>query len=180
MKKYLLLIIFIGLGTISYSQFKIEAAGGYGGLGSIKGNSTGVASFTTSLFVDTKFGFSPHVAYRFSFFYARKFEALIASNSRSRYYPFHKGFSLKAVINQPLGNAIYLEEGVGPLLLNDRTFSDTDEWAIGVAFHALAGIDLRDKSLSGFKIGVGSEVGTTFNVTTPQFFSVQFQTAYYF
>lgn len=180
MKKLLTILILVIIFNPLNAQVKLEGIGVYGGLGTIKGNSVSVASFTTSAFLDTKWFFSDLVTVRFSFFYARKFEALIASNSRARYFPFHKGFSLKTVIDQPLSRYIFLEEGVGLLFLNDRTFSDTNEWGIGITFHVVGGIDFRDDTGNGFKVGAGSEVGTTFTTTTPQFFSVHFQTAYYF
>lgn len=171
--------LLIAFNSIS-AQVKLEGIGLYGGLGTIKGNSAGVASFTTSAFIDTKMFFSEFVIFRYSFFYARKFEALIASNSRAQYFPFHKGYSIKAVIEQPLSEYVFLEEGAGFLFLNDRTFSDTNEWGIGITFHLVGGLDFRDDLGSGFKVGVGSEVGTTFTETTPQFFSAHIQTAYYF
>lgn len=180
MKKLLFIIIIIASVNVVNSQIKIDGVGGYIGLGSIKGNSASVSSFTSSLFVDTKMFFSEHITFRFSFFYARKLEALLPEASDSRYFPYQKGSSIKAVIDQPLSTYLFLEEGLGLLLLNDRTFSDTNEWGIGAAFHITIGLDFRGYKNSGFKLGLGSDIGTTFNATTPTYFSVQLQTAYYF
>ncbi len=180
MKKLLPVLFLTIFLSCNFAQVKVESIGGYLGLGSIQGNSTPVTTFTTSVFIDTKFFFSEYIAYRFSFFYSRKFEALIASNSRAKYFPFHRAFSIKGVIAQPLGEFIFLEEGIGLIMINDRTFSDTNVWAFGTAFHLLAGLDFRNENNTGFKLGVGSEVALTFNNTTPQFFSAHIQTAYYF
>jgi len=180
MKKLLFIIFIIASANVIHTQIKIDGVGGYIGLGSIKGNSASVSSFTSSLFVDTKMFISEHITFRFSFFYARKLEALLPEASSSRYFPYQKGFSIKAVIDQPLSEYLFLEEGLGLLLLNDRTFSDTNEWGVGAAFNITIGLDFRGYKNTGFKLGVGSDIGTTFNATTPNYFSVQLQTAYYF
>ena len=180
MKKLLTVFFLLGIFGLSNGQVKIQSVGAYAGFGNIKGNSTGVASFTTSIFFDANFFFSEAIDYRFSFFYARKFEALLPDQSNFRYFPFHKGLSIKAILRQPLTEYFFLEEGIGLLALNDQTFSDTDVWAFGTAFHLLAGLDFTGGNSTGFKIGVGSEVGLTFIETTPQFFSLHFQTVYYF
>lgn len=180
MKKLLFFFIVMVSVNVINSQIKINGVGGYVGLGSIKGNSASVSSFTTSLFVDTKMFFTEDVTIRYSFFYARKLEALLPDASGTQYFPYHRGFSVKAVIEQLLSTYLFLEEGLGLLLLNDRTFSDTNEWGIGAAFHITIGLDFRSYKNSGFKLGLGSDIGTTFNATTPNYFSVQLQTAYYF
>lgn len=180
MKKIIyFLLLLITVGTTK-SQIKIDAVGAYLGVGSIKGNSASVSSFTSTAFADTRLFFSDVLTFRFSFFYARKFDALLPSGSTDRYYPFHRGVSVKIILEQPLSNYFYLEEGIGTLYLNDRTFSDTNEWALGTAFHIAAGIDFRGYKETGFKLAAGTDIGTTFTATTPSYFSAHVQAAYYF
>ena len=64
---------------------------------------------------------------------------------------------------------MFLEEGVGLLALNDRTFSDTDVWSYGVVLSLSGGWDLRGFNLSGFKLGAGVEFGITFNNTLARY-----------
>jgi hypothetical protein len=73
---------------------------------------------------------------------------------------------------------MFLEEGVGVLVLNDRTFSDTDSWEYGAVLSLVTGFDLRNYDLKGFKIGAGVEYGITFTGTLPQYFSLFLQFQY--
>lgn len=180
MKKIFLLSLLLITVSTTKSQIKIDAFGAYAGIGSIKGNSTAVSSFTTTVFADTRLFFSEAATFRFSFFFARKFDALLPAGSTSRYFPFQRGVSIKIILEQPLSNYFFLEEGLGPLFLNDRTFSDTNEWATGTAFHIVVGIDFRGYKQTGFKLSIGSDIGTTFSATTPSYFSAHIQAAYYF
>lgn len=180
MKKILFLCLFLVTFSSIHSQIKIDAVGAYIGVGSIKGNSASVGSFTTTAFADTKLFFSEDLTFRFSYFYARKFDALLPDVSSERYFPYHQGASIKLILEQPLSEYFFLEEGLGPLLLNDRTFSDTNELGIGTSFHVVVGIDFRGYKQTGFKLSGGSDIGTTFNATTPSYFSAHVQAAYYF
>jgi len=180
MKKTIYIFLLLAFFGTAKSQIKIDAFGGYLGVGSIKGNSASVSSFTTTVFADTKLFFSEDLTFRFSFFYARKFDALLPAGTTERYFPFHRGLSVKLIIEQPLSDYFFLEEGIGTLFLNDRTFSDTDQWGIGAAFHLSVGVDFRNYKRPGFKLSVGSDIGTTFTTTTPSYFSAHIQAAYYF
>src|SRR5690606_25776951 len=88
------------------------------------------------------------------------------------YFPFVLGFSFKGVTSQYFESKIFLEQGVGVLVLNDRTFIDTDTWEYGVVLSFAAGFDLRNFDLKGFKIGAGVEYGLTFTGTLPQYYNV--------
>ncbi len=180
MKKIKYIFLLLVLVNINHAQTQIDGIGFYGGLGSIKGNSTSVSSFTFSIFADTRLFFSEAMPVRFSFIYARKLESLLPDGTTSRYYPFQRGVSAKIILEQPLNEYFFLEEGLGPLVLNDRTFSDTNKWGIGFAFHIVGGIDFRNYKQMGFKLSAGTDAGITFNATAPQYFSVHLQTAYYF
>lgn len=180
MNKFYFLFLFSIMVFTTNAQIHVDAIGAYAGLGSIKGNSSSVSCLTTSIFADTKLFLSEEITFRFSFIYARKVEAILPTGSQSRYFPFQRGLSVKMILEQPLYQYFFIEEGIGLLVLNDRTFSDTDKWGVGVIFHIVAGIDFRSYKQSGFKLSFGSDIGNTFNATTPSYFSVHLQAAYYF
>ncbi len=168
-------IIFITSINLNAQSFSV---GGYLGGGFIKSNSPNEGSFTSSLFVD----FAPpvsSVSYRLSFLYHGYF-AMIVPGSTNRYFPFVRGFSLKATTSQPVNEFVYIEEAAGLLTLNDRIFEGADEWDYGITFSILGGLDLRNNSPTGFKIGVGTEFGLTFNNNNAEYFSIHFQTQYVF
>jgi hypothetical protein len=81
------------------------------------------------------------------------------------------GFNLKGVTTQYFDNKIFLEEGVGLLALNDRTFSDTNIWDYGVVISISVGYDLRNFDLKGIKLGAGAEYGITFFDKLPHYSS---------
>jgi len=167
--RLILLLVFFFCFT-SYAQLRIGFGGSIGG-GSIKGESPSIGAFTTSIFIETNTVLFLEVTPRLSFIYARDFNAIIP-NVRKPYFPFVQGFTLKGIATQYFENQIFIEEGVGLLALNDRTFSDTDIWSYGVVLSLSGGWDLRGFNLSGFKLGAGVEFGITFNKTLAQYSSL--------
>lgn len=153
-----------------YSQSNI-AVGVYAGGGSIKGNSPVEGSFGTSVFIEADIPLFEEVYPRLSFIYARDFSALLPDASQN-YFPFVQGFSFKGITSQYFESKIYLEQGVGILILNDRTFIDTNTWEYGIVLSFTAGFDLRNFDLNGFKIGAGVEYGLTFTGTLPQYYNL--------
>jgi len=154
------------------------SVGGFVGGGTVGGFSAATGAFTSSIFAEVKtpvFGFNT----RLSFIYAQDFNVLLPG-STNRYYPFLKGVSLKAIFTQPLNSPFFLEEGFGPIVINDRTYSNVDEWNYGTAFSMTAGIDFRKYKADGFKLGLGVEYSITFGNTFAKYFSFHLQGQYYF
>lgn len=168
--KIILLAFFIS--TTSTAQFKVGTGGFIGG-GSIKGQSLSIGSFTASAFLETNTIMFLEVSPRLSIIYARDLDAILP-NTKKPYFPYLWGLNLKGITTQYFDNHIFLEEGVGLLALNDRTFSDTDSWSYGVVLSLAGGWDLRGFNLDGFKIGGGIEYGITFNNTLAQYSSLHF------
>jgi hypothetical protein len=105
---------------------------------------------------------------RLSYIFAKDFNAIIP-NTTQPYNPFVQGITLKGITTQYFEDKMFLEEGVGLLALNDRTFSDTDVWSFGVVLSLSGGWDLRGFNLGGFKLGAGVEFGMTFNNTLARY-----------
>lgn len=173
--RILLFISLVLLLLFNTANAQIElTVGAYAGGGFIKGNSPDQSSFSTSVFIETNTPLFEEVYPRVSFIYAQDFNILLP-DTRQRYHPFIKGFSLKGITSQYFDSRIFLEEGVGFLMLNDRTFSDVNEWNAGMVLSLAGGLDFRDFDLKGFKIGAGMEYGLTFTNTLAQFFSLHIQ-----
>lgn len=168
-----LLTFVLSPASLAQVEFSI---GGHAGGGSIQGNSPSEGSFGASVFLEANLPLFEEVFPRLSFIYARDFSALIP-DSRQGYFPFVQGFSFKGVTSQYFDSKIFLEEAVGLLMLNDRTFIDTDSWEYGIVLSFVGGFDLRNFDLKGFKLGAGVEYGLTFTGTLPQYFNLflQFQ-----
>ncbi len=178
MKSKITAVIIIILLFLSKAEAQNISIGGFIGGGSVSGFSASTGAFTSSLFAEVPtpfFGFNT----RLSFIYVQDFNILLPG-STNRYYPFAKAVSLKAMFTQPLNDPFFLEEGFGPVTINDRTFSNVDEWNYGVVFSLTAGIDFRKDSPAGFKTGLGVEYSITFGNTSAKYFSFHLQGQYYF
>lgn len=151
--------------------------GGYIGGGSISSNSPSEGSFGTSFFIQADLPLFAEVFPRLSFIYARDFSSLLP-DTRQTYYPYLQGFSFKGVTSQYFDSKVFLEQAVGALVLNDRTFIDRDSWEYGIVLSFVGGFDLRNFDLKGFKFGAGVEYGLTFTGNLPQYFSLYLQLQY--
>ena len=177
--KYILIAILL-FNTEILCQFSNEHIGIQLGLGSIKGNSPAQSSLAGSL----SFGFNHmllgDIGLRFGYIYARKVNYFLPENSRGKYYPFLQAVSVMATIEQELQHNLFVEEGMGFCAVNDRTFSDINEWAYGVVFSVMAGWDLRDRLNKGLKIGFNAESALTFTSTTASYFILGIKGLYYY
>ena len=167
-KGLLIIAMLFSFSIFSQTEFSV---GGYIGGGSFSGNSVSIGGFTTSLFVEANFPLFEEVFPRVSFIYTKDFNAILP-NTNQPYNPFIMGFNFKGVTTQYFDSKVFLEEGVGLLALNDRTFSDTDIWDYGIVISLSVGYDLRNYNLKGFKVGAGAEYGITFVNTLPKYSSI--------
>ena len=170
--------IFIAIQFDASAQFRISIGGSVGG-GFIKGNSPSIGAVTTSVFIETNTVLFEEVYPRLGFIFAKDYNAIVP-NVKKPYFPWIQGFTLKGITTQYFDGRYFLEEGVGLLALNDRTFSDTDNWNYGVVLSINGGFDLRGFNLDGFKLGAGAEYGLTFTNTLPQYSSFHFFFEYTF
>ncbi|MBK7630980.1 MAG: hypothetical protein IPJ23_09860 [Ignavibacteriales bacterium] len=170
MKVKVLLIIVLFFSSLIFSQTEISIGGYFGG-GSFSGNSTSVGGFTSSIFVEANIPLFEEVYPRASFIFTKDFNSLLP-NSTQTYNPYILGFNLKGITTQYFDSKLFLEEGVGLLALNDKTFFDTNIWDYGIVISLSAGYDLRNFNLKGFKIGAGAEYGITFFNTLPKYSSI--------
>ncbi len=173
----LLLLIFLCGSSFIFGQSNFNVGGFFGG-GIIAGNLPSQSSFTSSMFVDVNPGFGSNLSARLSFIYVADFNLLLPGNTNP-YNPVVKGFSIKAVAWQNLNDLFYVEEGIGPLALNDQTFYGLNTWDYGITFSAAAGIDFRGNESTGFRFGAGTEYGLTITNTFVRYLSLHLQVQYY-
>jgi hypothetical protein len=174
----LLLILFIATPFAANAQLRVAIGGSVGG-GFLKGNSPSVGAVTASLFLETNTVLFEEVYPRLGVIIAKDFNAIIP-NVDKPYFPYVQGVTFKGITTQYFDGSYFLEEGVGLLALNDRTFSDTNDWNYGVVLSINGGFDLRGFYLNGFKLGAGAEYGLTFTNGLPQYSSLHFYFSYTF
>lgn len=181
MKKTLVIILLALLfGTNAYAQIKFTGAGTSLGIGSIQGNSTSVSALSGSVTTDFKLWFSDAVSFRLGYAHARMTEYFLPENRTNKYYPFFNFYTLKGVIYQPLYKKLFIEETAGILVLNDRTFGDTNVWEFGGTFSLLAGLDFRDLDMKGFTLGLSTSYGVTLTSTNASYSIFSINAQYYF
>ena len=173
------IIIFIFLFTPSIHAQDNFGIGANFGIGTIGGNLPSQGSFNTSVFVEGNPGFTGNYLMRLTFIYATAMNVLLPTLT-NRYTSFIKGISLKGIQSQNFSNSLYSEEGIGVLAINDRTYTNSNDWDYGAAFSILVGLDLKHGAEKGFKIGVGGEYGLTFTSTTVRYLAVYLQSTLFF
>ncbi len=179
-KLFYFLLITILLAVNVKAQFFNEHAGAYLGYGSVKGNSPSQNSLGFNVLAGFSHTWLNEVGIRFGYSYARKVNYFLPESRQGRYYPYVQAFTAKAIIEQPLGGFLFIEEGLGLSAINDRTFSDRDEWGYGVAASLFLGWNMRKLSLTGFKIGFVGEAAFTFTSTSASYTILGFRAVYYF
>ncbi len=177
-KTFFIAVVFITVQFDASAQFRFSVGGSVGG-GFMKSNSPSVGAVTTSFFIETNTSLFEEVYPRLGFVFAKDFNAIVP-NVKKPYFPWIQGITFKGVTTQYFDSGYFLEEGVGLLALNDRTFSDTDNWNYGVVLSINGGFDLRGFNLDGFKLGAGAEYGITFTNSLPQYSSLHFFVSYTF
>ena len=173
-----ILLIFILANPNTTAQLKVSIGGSLGG-GYLQGNSPSVGAATMSLFIETNTVLFAEVYPRLGIIFVKDFNAIVP-NVDKPYFPYLQGITFKGITTQYFDGSYFLEEGVGLLALNDRTFSDTNDWNYGVVLSINGGFDLRGFYLNGFKLGAGAEYGLTFTNGLPQYSSLHFYVNYTF
>jgi len=177
-KLYLTLIVLAICTIAGKAQGNFSIGASLGG-GSISGTSLPQASFASSIFLETNSFIYPPVNIRLSFTYSGDFNILLP-DSRSNYYPFIKAFSIRGVSSQIYSKNYFVEETIGFITIDDRTFAGVNEWNYGTVFSLGTGFDLRTPELKGFKLCAGLEYAITFGNTFAKYFSLHLQSQYFF
>ncbi|RPI70231.1 MAG: hypothetical protein EHM47_12480 [Ignavibacteriales bacterium] len=177
-KILIVLVFIISLQSISNAQSEINIGINAGG-GFISANSPNEGVFTSGIFIGGYLSPGDYISTRLGFIYAADFNSIIPESSRE-YYPSVKGFYLKGIYSSFITGNFYTEQGLGLLALHDKIYSDRNNWDFGIVISLLAGIDFREYTLNGFRIGLGLEYGLTFLNYSIQYYSTFFQLQYVF
>ena len=140
LRLYITLLFFFT--TSTFAQLNNISIGGGIGLGSLMGNFPSQTTLGGKLFVTTNQTLKPFDKFQLHITYAQKVEKFLPGNSRIQYFPYITSFGLLGFFEQKLNEQIFVEEGMGLILLNDRSFDDIDTWNYGIAFNLFIGTKL--------------------------------------
>ena len=163
-------LVLICLSTSIYSQVNSVSLGISTGVGEIKSNAPSQTSFAVGGFVELSPSFWNGVDFRFDYTFMRKADYLFPDKNTERYYPSMHALSIKAITRQLLSEKFFLEKGIGPLFLNDQTFSDMSTWNYGVCGWFSLGLDIKNISDLPITLAIGGHFGLTFTNETPSYF----------
>lgn len=147
------------------------------GSGYITGRASSVFTFAGGLSLVLPSGFSDEIDISLSGIYARDADYFLPENRAGKYYPYVYGLRLELVFEQPVSKVISLTGSGGILLLNDRTFSDVNEWGSGLGVSGGAKLYIEN---TPFSLGITASYGLTLTATTPSYSLFTLNTGYNF
>ncbi|MBE2279123.1 MAG: hypothetical protein IAE91_01925 [Ignavibacteriaceae bacterium] len=173
----LIVITFEIYGQIRFSSISAGVGAGY-----IKGNTPSEFAYLAGANFDFHLWFSSKFSFRAGVIYGRDFSILVPEDRYGRNYPYLQGASLSIVATQYVSDDIFFEGTGGFLMLNDRSFSDIDEWAPGSAISVTVNKNFYNRLISkeGISVSASFESGFTFFKTLPQYYGVLVKLRYNF
>ncbi len=150
---FVLLFSFEAYGQTRDISFGLNIGGGV-----LSGNIPSQGSFFISLSGEIRPILTQEFSLRGNIFYIQKIEILLPEDRTNRYYPFVNGISLQLILRQELNEFIFFEEGLGPLYMQNRTFSDSKDNNAGVVFTFGAGLKISNH----FNLLAAGEIAETF------------------
>ncbi|GAB4144608.1 MAG: hypothetical protein Fur0015_12400 [Ignavibacteriales bacterium] len=173
----IILLLFLATADI-FSQFSEVQIGGGFGIGSIAGNSPSQSAYSNSIFIGAKHSFTGDIIFRLNYIYASKINSILPEDRTNRYYPFQHIFSATAALDQKL-SSVYLQGGIGPLLIQDRIFNDENSLDFGLIVYAGVYFNLFTFTESSIDLGLTGNFGETFTNTLASFNLYQINLVYF-
>lgn len=172
-KIFLFICLLIISNSFSQTRFSVGSRIGYS---SFSSSSPSINGFIFSLYAQTDQSLFEEVYPRLSLSLMKEINSILPSD-KTPYYPQLISISFSGVTAQYFDSRIYLEESVGVIVVNDKSFIDRNSWEYGVLLSFLAGLDMRNFNLQGWQTGIGAEHGLTFSGLLPSYlnFYLQFQ-----
>ena len=164
MKKFYFAFIFL-LSTFLIGQSSRTAVGTGIGIGSFNGDFPSQTTFNTKIYVETPSGISLFDKLNFSFTFGQKIEKFLPGNYKYDYYSYFTSFGVSGVFTQDIGGNLSIDEGIGLLYLNDRSFSDIDEWNIGMILNIAGGMQIS----KNVNVYLNIDYGLTFTNTNSSY-----------
>ncbi len=175
MKIKIIFFVSLILLSFSYSQTRLSV-GNRIGYSSFSSSSPSINGFLLSVYAQIDEPLFEEVYPRLSISIMKEINSILPSD-KTPYYPQLISFSFSGITAQYFDSRIYLEESVGIVIVNDKSFIDRNNWDYGVALSFLSGLDMRNFNLQGWQTGIGAEYGLTFSGLHPSYlnFYLQFQ-----
>ncbi len=161
---FLFLIILL-FSTVTKSQSSTPSIGSGIGLGSFFGNFPSQSTLNAKIYFEFASPLDLFDKLDINFSFGQKIEKFLPGSYNYKHYSYFTNFGITGKFVQPLNNVVSVEEGIGLIYLNDRSFSDIDEWNIGVLMNIAAGMPISKK----FNLLLNADYGLTFTNTSSSY-----------
>jgi hypothetical protein len=164
--KLLILIFLLAISLTTYSQQENYLLGTGIGIGSFNGDFPSQTIFGSRIFLQSP---SPvktfnHIQIHFTF--AQKIEKFLPGSYQYKHYSYFTSLGISGGFNQQFNRFIDIEENIGLILLNDRSFDDINVWNYGILLNFGLSTNISRK----FDLAFSLEYGITLNNTNSSFF----------
>ncbi len=164
--KKLLLIIWLFFTSLLLGQSANSSVGAGLGIGSFIGNFPTQTTFGTKFFFETESPLKIFNMLKIHFSAAQKIEKFLPDSYTYDHYSYFTSFGFSGIFNQPLNEYLNIQQGVGLIYLNDRSFSDIDSWNFGVLLNFGIGTPIS----SSVDLSINIDYGITVNNTNASYF----------
>ncbi|MCB0746741.1 MAG: hypothetical protein KDC90_04690 [Ignavibacteriae bacterium] len=175
-KTYIAIILIFAFCPFSFGQSNNFAVGGGIGFGSLMGNFPSQTTFGGKIFLETIYTLKPFDKFQISYTFAQKVEKFLPGDNNIKYYSYMHSVGFSGIFSQLLNPQINVEEGLGLILLNDRSFDDINTLNVGLLFSISSGINLS----RNIGLLANLDYGLTFTNTNASYFLLMIQGKYYF
>ena len=175
MKKILLILIIILTSAIEGSQPTSSIGAGFG-IGSLFGNFPSQTTFGGKIFFETPSPITIVNNIQIHFTYGQKIEKFIPGSFNYDHYSYYMSLGASGIFNQSLGNNYFIEEGIGIIYANDRSFDDIDVWNYGFLINFTFGYTLN----KNINLTANVDSGLTLDNTNISFIIFHIGTSYIF
>jgi hypothetical protein len=175
MKKAFFFTILINV-IIMNGQTSNPSIGGGLGLGSFTGNFPSETILGGKLFLELNSPFTIFDKIQIHFSLAQNIEKFLPDSYSYDHYSYFTSIGVSGIFNQPLNESIFIEEGVGLIYLNDRSFSDIDSWNLGILISLASGIPISES----IDLSLNIDYGLTLNNTNVSYFLLMLNGNYNF
>ena len=160
------ILIFFFVSGILYSQNYSVGAGL--GIGSFTGNFPSQTTFGTKILIESPSPITLFEKLQFNFTYAQRIEKFLPGNYDYTHYSYFTSLGLAGVFTQTLNPNFNIQEGVGLIFLNDRSFDTIDSWNWGI----LIDFEINTNVGNQFILFANIDYGVTLNKNTSRYFLI--------
>lgn len=167
--------IFILSATINIHGQNYSLGGGIG-LGSFFGDFPSQSTLNGKFYFEFSSPLSVFDKLDVSASFGQKIEKFLPDSYNYKHYPHFKSFGFSGKFNQSLNEFIYIQEGIGLIYFNDRSFSDIDKWNLGILLSISSGLPISNN----FDLLLNGDYGLTFTNTNSSYISFVLLVTYSF